>query len=226
MILVLVFLFMGLVVFEGCAPTQQTTDVQTSGFLKDYSLLRSGGEGNPVLFYRNPKTDFRDYDKILVDRVTIWKGKSSQLDNVPRKDLQHLATLLEVKIIHAARLAGMRIVREPGPGVIRIRAAITEAAQSNVEMDIVTTAVPLPSFSKMATGTRAFVGKATIEGEMTDSVTGEVLMAGVDRRAGGRTFEGSRNPWDDVEKAFQYWSDRFSQRLCEERGGKFCVPAE
>ncbi len=142
MILVLVFLFMGLVVFEGCAPTQQTTDVQTSGFLKDYTLLRPGGEGNPVLFYRNPKADFRDYDNVLVDRVTIWKGKSSQLDNVPRKDLQHLATLLEVKIIHAVRLAGMNIVREPGPGVMRIRAAITEAAQSNVEMDIVTTAVP------------------------------------------------------------------------------------
>lgn len=76
------------------------------------------------------------------------------------------------------------------------------------------------------------MGTAAIEAELLDSVTGEVLMAAVDRRGGGRSFEGlgveegAQNPWSHVEKAFQYWSDRFSQRICLDRGRGYCTPPE
>ena len=215
-----------IVLIVGCSATYQASDVQPSGFLGDYSKLRPGGKGDPLLFYQNPAADFRAYDKVIIEPVTIWRQEHSDLGVIPQHELQHLATLLEAKIIEAVKFEGLKVVREPGPRVLRIRAAITEAEQSNVKMDAFATALPLPGFSKMATGTRAFVGRAAIEGEMTDSQTGEVLMAGVDRREGARTPEGVRNPWDDVEKAFQYWSDRFRQRLCEERLGEYCVPAE
>ena len=215
-----------IVLMVSCSATYQASEVQPSGFLGEYSKLRPGGKGDPLLFYRNPAADFRAYDKVIVEPVTIWRQEGSELGEMPNHDRQRLSTLLEAKIIEAVKLEGLQVVRQPGPGVLRIRAAITEAEQSNVQMDVVATAMPLPSFSKMATGTRAFVGRAAIEGEMTDSQTGEVLMAGVDRREGARTPEGVRNPWDDVEKAFQYWSDRFRQRLCEERMGQYCVPAQ
>ena len=219
-------LLMILLFVSACATSEQAQEVQTTGFLGDYSKLRPGGQGEPLLFYRNPNANFRQYDKVLIDPVTIWQGETSQLRQVPERDLQRLGLLLKVKTIEAVKGEGLQVVRQAGPGVLRIRVALTEAEQSNQAMHVVSSAVPLPSVSKMATGTRAFVGKAAIEGEMSDSVTGEILMAGVDRRGGGRSFEGIRNPWDHVEKAFQYWSDRFRQRLCEERGKGLCVPAE
>lgn len=210
----------------GCASSEQASDVQTTGFLKDYSKLHPGEPGEPLLFYRNPTANWRDYDKAMIDPVTVWRGEDSELGEIPPRDLQRLTRLLRVKAIEAVRAEGMQVVDQPGPGVMRIRLALTEAEQASRTMHTVTSVVPLPSISKMATGTRAFVGVAGIEGEVSDSVTGEVLMAGVDRRGGGRELTDVRNPWSHVEKAFQYWSDRFRQRLCEERGGKFCVPAQ
>ena len=210
----------------GCATSEQARDVQTSGFLGDYSKLRPGGKGEPLLFYRNPDANFRDYDKVLIDPVTIWGAEESKPVEFPEQDLQRLALLLKVKVIEAVKGEGLQVVRQPGPGVMRIRVALTEAGRSNRAMHVMSSVVPLPSVSKMATGTRAYVGQAAIEGELSDSVSGEVLMAGVDRRGGGRSLEGMRNPWIHVEKAFQYWSDRFRQRLCEERESDYCVPAE
>ena len=194
----------------GCAPTQQATHVKPSGFLGDYSKLREGGKGNPLLFYWNPQTDFRLYDKVRIVPVTIWRGEDSSLDDVPPQELQHLATLLEAKIIEAVKAEGLRVVHEPGPGVMRIRAALTEARQADVVLDRISSRV----------------GKAGIEGEITDSKTGEVLAAMVDRRAGARTLQGTRTSWSHVKQAIQYWSDRLRQRLCEERSGQYCVPAE
>ena len=49
----------------------QATKPSYSGFLGDYGLLQPGGEGEALLVYRNPKADFADYDKVLLDQVTI-----------------------------------------------------------------------------------------------------------------------------------------------------------
>ncbi len=154
------------------------------------------------------------------------------MGGVPEEDLERLALLLKVKAIQAVKRERIKVVHEPGPRVMRIRVALTEVGKANTTLHVVSTAVPLPSASKMATGTRAFVGTAAIEAELLDSVTGEVLMAAVDRRGGGRSFEGlgveegAQNPWSHVEKAFQYWSDRFSQRICLDRGRGYCTPPE
>ena len=80
LIIILVVTFLG-----ACAPSQQARGVKTSGFLGDYSKLQPGGKGDPALIYLNPKTDFRAYDKFLMDRVTIWRGENSNLDDVPEK---------------------------------------------------------------------------------------------------------------------------------------------
>ena len=208
----------------GCVGTEQAWYAQRSGFLGDYSMLREGGSGEPALIYMNPKLDFRAYDKVLVEQAAIWRPPGSSLEEVPKGDLEHLSFLLTAKIMEAAKRENLKIVREPGPGVMRIRSAITEAEQSTKVMDLATSIVPLPSLPKVATGTRAFVGRASIEAEIQDATTGERMAAMVDRRAGNRLPHGVDASWTDVEQAFQYWSDRFAYRLCQGRGGKFCVP--
>jgi hypothetical protein len=208
----------------GCVGTEQAWYAQRSGFLGDYSMLREGGAGEPALIYVHPKLDLRAYDKVLVEQATIWHAPGSSLEEVPKADLEHLSFMLTAKIIEAAKREGLAIVREPGPGVMRIRSAITEAEQSTKMLDLATSVVPLPSLPKLATGTRAFVGRAGVEAEIQDAATKERLAAMVDRRAGNRLPHGVDASWTDVEQAFQYWSDRFAYRLCRGRGGKFCVP--
>ena len=51
--------------------TIQGREVVFSGFLDDYSILREGGKGEPLLVYKNPTVDFAAYDKILLDPITF-----------------------------------------------------------------------------------------------------------------------------------------------------------
>ena len=209
--------------FVGCAQTEQARKVEISGFLGDYSILQKGKEGEALLIYINPNTDFAVYDKVIFDPVTVWRGESSKLYDVPEADLQRLANYLHTAIVTKLR-EDYEIVNKPGPDVLRIRAAITEAGKSNVGLNIFSTIVPqailLSGAKKLATGTNSFVGAASVEGKITDSNTGEILAAMVDRRAGGKSLKGAMNAWNDVEQAFQYWANRLSQRLREMRTAK------
>ena len=199
----------------GCESTYQAKDVKRSGFL-DYSLLRKGGEGEALLVYQNPNTDFSAYDKVLFDNIMVWRGKGSDLDKVSQEDLQHLGYLLRAKVLVALR-PDYQVVYEPGSGILRIQVAITELEKAGNVMDTISTVLPpalvLSEMKRFTTGTHAFVGKASIEGKITDAQTGELLLAAVDRRAGGKTLKGSTNSWDDVEKVFQFWAERLSDRL-------------
>ncbi len=73
------------------------------------------------------------------------------------------------------------------------------------------------SAASVAAGTQLFVGRAGIEGEVVDALTGIQLFAAVDRRTGTKDLEGSTDTWHDVQEAFDYWAQRIRSRLAEER---------
>jgi hypothetical protein len=206
-----------------CAPLQQAREAEPSGFLRDYTRLGEGGPGEALLVYRNPQADLSRYRAVLLGPVTVWKLPGSQLEDVPEADLVRLGVALGDTVMR--RLGEkLELVSEPGPRVLRVRLAITEARPSNVPMDLVTTVLPqarvLSAVRRLATGTHAFVGAATLEGELTDSVSGEVLMAAVDRRVGPKSVRGVSGSWSDVEAAFDLWARRLRDRLEAEGVGR------
>lgn len=213
----------------GCAGTQQMKETVKTGFLgKDYAKLREGGEGESLMVYKNPNAKWASYNKIIVDPVQIWKD--AETEDVSRADLQRLANDFWSKIRESLQ-KDYKIVHQPGPGVMRVTIAITEAEASNATMDTITSVIPqtrlLTGAKGMVTdGQPGFVGAASIEGKVTDAQTGVLLAAGIDRRAGTKDLSGMTNEWNDVERAYQYWADRFRYRLCKERGGKNCVEPE
>ncbi|KHE91366.1 MAG: hypothetical protein SCABRO_02889 [Candidatus Scalindua brodae] len=205
----------------GCAQTHQARKVgETSGFLGDYSMLREGKEGEAQLIYINPYANFTAYDKVMVDPVLTMCSLDSK---VPREELYNLSSHLHYKVI-AKLEEDYEIVQSPGPGVMRISVALTEAKKSKVGLDIVSTIVPqahlISGVKRLATGTGSFVGGASVECNITDSNTAERLAAGVDRRVGGKALKGSTNAWNDVEQAFEYWADKLAQRLRDMRTGE------
>jgi hypothetical protein len=114
-----------------------------------------------------------------------------------------------------------QLVDRAGPGTLRLRIAITEAIDANAVMGTVSTIVPqarlLSEAKRVATGTAGFVGTAGVEGELSDSLTGERLFAAVDRRAGGKSVSGATQSWKDVKDAFDHWAGRLKARLAAER---------
>ena len=217
---------MVLVWIAGCAGTQQARDVKKSGFLRDhYYLLRAGEKGEARLVYKNPQADWASYDKVIIDPVMIWKDARTQ--DVSRADLQRLADELWSKIREALG-QDYAIAYHPGPGVMRVTVAITEAEASNPALDTISSVVPqlrLLTGAKglVAGGKPGFVGAASIEGKITDAKTGTLLLAGVDRRAGTKNIAGATYEWGDVEEAYQYWTHTLRYRLCTLRGGTNCM---
>ena len=211
-----IILFLSVVLSTmGCAETQQARETRTAGFLEDYSILRKGEEGEALLVYRNLQADFSKYQIVCVDPVVVLISDQSE---VSQEDLNRLADDLRSKVIWQLKQPYL-VVPKSVPDALRVELALTEAAPSNVGMDVVSTLVPpagmFSGAKGLATGTQAFVGSASVEAKITDSSTGELLLAAVDRRVGGRTLDGSMDSWDDVQQAFTYWAEQLNKKLGE-----------
>ena len=205
----------------GSPPTEHAKSVQPSGFLKDYSRLQKAEGEGALLTYRAPELDFSNYDKAVVEPVVIWQSVDSEY--TPEYELKHLAFEFYTQLRVAMR-KHFEVVDEPGPRTLRIRAALTEATESRRGMKIWSNIGPLMRLysraDKLATGTAPFVGAASVEMEMTDAATGDVLAAAVDRRVGTRTLKGTADSWGDVELAFRAWGQQLDQWLRREKAKK------
>jgi Protein of unknown function (DUF3313) len=209
----------------GCG-AKQYRRVENSGFLGDYSQLQKA-KGNEALYvYVNPKADCRKYSKVILEPATLWsETEDSPLASLDEKDQKMLITRGWGTIYDAMRKADFRIVDKPGTDVIRVRGAITEATKSKVMLANITALAPYvwqaATLWGIGTGKWPFLGELSGEMEITDSVTGERLMAGVDKVVG--TMGSNMDPrarWDDVRKGFDFWRDRMGKRMvsCRETG--------
>jgi hypothetical protein len=153
-------------------------------------------------------------------------AKDSQLKDVSVEDRQRLAALLWSKVDESLRKDYV-MTSQPGPDVMRIQLAITEAGESNAVLDTVTSIIPqtrlLSGMKSVATGVSAFTGSASVEAKITDSATGAILFEAVDRRGGTKSLSGVTNSWNDVEEAYRFWAEKMRYRACQWRGGMDCV---
>jgi hypothetical protein len=205
-----------------CAPSRQPRgEVAESGFLRDYSQLKPGKEGQAKLVYINPHVNWSSYTAMQFESVTLWPGENGGLANLSPQDQQMLADRL-YKAVYDAVSKEIKMVNAPGPNVMRVRVALTEAKPTNVVLNAVATVVPqlrtLSTIVGLAANTSMTVGSATVEGDVTNSVTGERLAAFVDERIGQRSVQ-AFGTWSQVQAAFDHWGQQFAQRLAQLRSG-------
>ena len=221
-----------MMLFASCSPTKQARSVEPSGFLGPiYPLMHEGRDGEALLVYKNPKVASiprGTYSKMLLDHVQVWGQPTA--DIVKRHDAQKVADLLYT-IAYQGLSQDFEMVEEPGPGTLHVQAAITRADEAFVVLRAVST-VPAPMnvlavaslLKNVGTGKPLFVGDASVEMKLSDSVTGEVLAASADRRVGNKRLDPSSfDSWDDVHRMLTYWVEMARYRLCEERHRTNCV---
>lgn len=223
-IIVIVFLLM-----SACARTYQSKYVETTDFLDDYSILDENSDNDALLSYWKEGIYWTKYSKAIIEPVIIRKTPDSELNNITHAENSRLKELFEYRIRQALK-KDFKLVNKPGPDTLRIELAITDAETSMPLLDQFTTLYPsartLSLLKRLTLGSESFVGKASIERKITDSETGELLMASADSRAGGKTLAGSFNSWDDVEQAYSYWSSQLSYQLCRKKGYSDCQEPE
>ena len=222
-----------LLLMFGCSTKrseQARRGVAESGFLGDYSILRQGGEGEPLLIYRNPEADWPSYKQILLDPVAYYGGPETYPKGATRNDLQDLVNRFYY-ILYNVLAEDYQMVDKPGPYTLRLQLAITSVKESSAAMDTVSVVAPYiinpaRNLAGNLSGESPFTGEASIEAKITDGSSGELLYAAVDRRVGERTVNPSTRRWVDVEQILYYWGDLSRYRLCKLRGGEDCSRPE
>ena len=217
---------MALMVLLGasCSTTHQSRYAKTSGFLEDYSHLRKGGDREPQLVYFNPAADIRDYDMILIDPIEAYMDKTA-MEEGAKSDLQILLNYFHATLREQLG-QDYELVGEPGPGVLRLRIALTDAKASKVAMDTLSTVVPvglaISALERIALGKTLTAGFVRIEAEAIDCGSGIQVAAMVDERSGSKVtgrFD-KWNKWQDARDAFDYWAWRLRVTLEVFRDGK------
>jgi hypothetical protein len=124
-----------------------------------------------------------------------------------------------------------QMVRQPSPGRLKLRLALTSVSESSATVDTISTVAPfivnlLRNAAASISGESPFVGEASVEAEFTDGLSGEVLLARVERRVGARGMRTTTTRWRDVEEILWYWGENIRYRLCKLRGDENCIRPE
>ncbi len=212
----------------GCSATQKVAVKQgdvNCGFLgaECGKLTPMGKDDDKTagLRYVNPSAQWTQYNKLIIDPVTFWGGDSTK---VSASDQQSLVNYFSQQL-NEQLAKKFQIVTQPGPGVLKLSVALTDADAATPGLRSVSMIVPqahmISNLKYLATGTFPFVGAAQAEAKITDAVSGQVLALVVDRRIGGGSFAaGFQWQWGDAENAINKWSEMAAERLSSWTSGQ------
>jgi len=191
----------------GCAGKMAVKE--HSGFLGDYSKLQAGPEGGIDQRYIKEGVDFKKYNKIMLDQVRFYFKNDAADKGIDADEMKELSDTFNRAVIDALGSA-YPLVAKPGPNVMRIRVAITDMELPNRAINAVSTVLPvglaISTVKSGMTGKGTGCGEISMEFEVLDSSTNEVLAEGVDRRSGGKID--SMSKFGTADEAFKFWAQR------------------
>lgn len=198
---------------------------QNNDFLTDYSSLEKAEEGRfvkKIFLAPNAVRRTADYDGILVDQPEIFIAADSKYKGAKGDQLKQLADVARLSTIARLEADGRNIVDEPGTDTVYIRWAITDLYLQKKKRGILSyTPAGFVVHATKSAVTRDLwkkidIAELRIEIEVSDVVTGEVLMAGISRKQGFRKQKGEKADivsWQDLDALFETVGARISCNL-------------
>lgn len=224
------FLFLALVFSVGCAQTRHVKSVDKSGFLGEalYEKLTPGDQsiGEASLRWVDDSAKGQKESKLILDPVVLYRQPHDvKKEGNPNQDAQELINYFHSKIYEALS-KHFEIVNKPGPQTFRVQIALTAYEERWVALDMISTAIPqmllVSELKGLVTDKPSFVGQAQAEAKVSDSLTGHVVAAAIDRRVGGKTLGKGMSSWADVKHAMDYWALQLAYRTCVVAGKTGC----
>ena len=188
-----------------------------SGFLTDYSNLEPHPTIEGAQTYASPDKlrGLNSYVAMIVDPVEIYVVSDADPSSIPEEGLSALRGYFQYAITSAVADA-FPIVDEPSPLALRLRSALVgvDVSEGAIEGELSDeTAEPLAQ--------SIIIGDVTVEFELVDSVSGEVIAAAVDSATLGSGAQISATHFSRMERfeaaksAFDEWAGRLRDFLDE-----------
>ena len=192
-----------------------------SGFLGDAyaKLAPDPTNGDWLIYLRSPEV-LRHANAFLVDHVEVYLVPEAEKRDIPQQDLDKLTETFTKDIRDELTAAHYTLADQPGPGVVKLRFAITNVEPNGGKTNMAVSGTEAVATHAVVPGAgfvtpRLKVGKVSVEGEVLDSESGEVEMAFMTSKSGRRFFSGLKafEKWGDIDAAFRSWAKNFRQRL-------------
>lgn len=180
-----------------------------SGWMKAYDSLVYDEERNAFLFFNEEKRG--TYNKVILEGVTVY----SKAGEAPTEIAEEATSYLTKGLADLLASKGLA-ASEPGPGVLRLKLAITGAEKSKEDLKVYNF-VPVAAVfrgAQAATGNVSTYIDTMFEAEMEDSVSGErvaaIVAKGIEET---EKRSGDELSFDDVRPTLDKWLAQYSQTL-------------
>ena len=196
----------------GCA-TNKVSEDKYSGFLNDYSTLKTTPGDKDSLGYITPDINWSQYHSIMVDQVLIITPDGEQ-----KTDGQLLVAIADKfeALIKQDVSQEFTVVDNPGEGTIRIQAAITSVFSSYDDKkgyQYIPIAAAVGGI-KRASGSEKKSVRVMTEFRLVDSVDGQLLGQVVDFKSGEKKQDkDSAILLADVVPILEQWAQRITDRI-------------
>jgi hypothetical protein len=185
-------LIAGVMGIAGCA---SAPPLREAGFISDYSKLRVVDETR----MNYVSDDLSNYRSFIIEPL-VFEVKPGTLDDAQRAEV---AAHFQQRLVEVLQSRGFMITTKPGPGVARVRMALTGVAGSEWWKKV----YPPARFAGAGTG------GAAMEAEMVDSVTKKQLGAVVQASPGNQFDVTAFSTVADVKSAIDKWAVKAGERL-------------
>jgi hypothetical protein len=218
-------------------------NVRRVGFLTDYARLQPMPGGGGMLCWRNPGTNWTQFDKVMFERIQVFL-KPGSTQSVDPTDLKMLIDYFHSDLVKAIQPEA-QVVTAPGPGVLRVRIALTDLVPTNTVASLAGTAAPYGFVAEIgagaATGKPAgstpYLGQTGIEVQFRDGASGQLVGECADREIGLKYaadlnagaagaaenwvngYLDSFTQWTYAKTAFDKWAADFARRFAALRNG-------
>jgi hypothetical protein len=206
--------------FAACAGSQRARDVDLASkeapriLTQGLEMVRTDSSDQALYIYRSKETPKVRYTKLLLEPVLI--AKEGELDQQELTNYQALADNA-YQLVKQALAQDFEIVTQPSVDTFRMQIAVLDAQPASTVRRLLASASPVGvgmSLARyVATGKPTAVGEITIEILMTDSTTGSVLGAGIDRRVGTQNVREAIDVWHTANDALAKWATRLREQL-------------
>lgn len=224
-----------LVLVGGCKSTEPASSASSgssgdagmhySGFLGDYSQLKPVPDREGVMAYLDKNVDLRPYNKVTFDPVEVVMTPNPEYKGVPKEALARMSENFLASFRRALSPA-YEVVSQPGPGVLRIRTAITGVQPAKPQKGAIDF-LPIKAVinvGREAAGAGPRVAEMTAEMEVLDPTGKRVMAATANRKGDKKLPQGEQVTWNELQEISDYWAQNFRRRLDELRGVSSAKP--
>lgn len=212
-------------------------NVRRVEFLTDYSRLKPMPGGGGILCWRSTGVNWKQYSKVMFERVQVYLNPGS-LQPVDPTDLKMLIDYFHSALVKAIQPEA-KVVSATGPGVLRVRFALTDLVPTNTALSLAGTVAPYGFIAEIGSGeatgkpagSTPYLGQTGMEVQFRDGASGQLVAECADREIGlkyaadmnaGATgaaenwingYMDSFTQWTYAKTAFDKWASDFARRL-------------